>query len=130
MGSPYFWLHFVKDHYGHLAKISVMLLPDLGVFQNRLINLRKTLPALQNGGMEVINTGNPHLFGYIRAFNHQRLLIVNNFSEQQQLMDVEHLRNCGVTKDVVNLLKDEILSFGNDMLLHDHQAVWLDISGS
>lgn len=96
----------------------------------KLINLRKTLPALQNGGMEVINTGNPHLFGYIRAFNHQRLLIVNNFSEQQQLMDVEHLRNCDVTGDVVNLLKDEILSLGNDMLLHDHQAVWLDISGS
>jgi hypothetical protein len=36
VGSPYFWLYFVKDHCGHLAKISVMLLPDLGVFQNRL----------------------------------------------------------------------------------------------
>jgi len=78
--------------------------------------------------MEVINTGNPHLFGYIRAFNHQRLLIVNNFSEQQQLMGVAHLRDCGVKGDVVNLLKDEILSSGSDMLLHDYQAIWLDIS--
>jgi len=94
----------------------------------KLINLRKTLPALQNGGMEVINTGNPHLFGYIRAFNHQRLLIVNNFSEQQLMMGVAHLRDCGVKGDVVNLLKDEILSSGSDMLLHDYQAVWLDIS--
>jgi amylosucrase len=45
----------------------------------KLLNLRKKLPALQNGGMEVIDTGNSHLFGYIRAFNNQEILIINNF---------------------------------------------------
>jgi hypothetical protein len=45
-------------------------------------------------------------------------------------MDAGHLRNCGVKGDAVNLLKNEILSFGGNLLLQDHQAVWLDISRS
>jgi amylosucrase len=94
----------------------------------KLVHLRKSLPALQNGGMEVIDTGNPHLFGYLRVFDRQRLLIINNFSEQQESMTAFHLQGCGVTGDAVNLLKDEPVPFGRDLILHDHQAVWIDIS--
>jgi len=96
----------------------------------KLVNLRKKLPALQNGGMEIVDTGNPHLFGYIRSFQNQILLMISNFAERPQSMDAGHLRNCGVKGDAVNLLKNEILSFGGNLLLQDHQAVWLDISRS
>ena len=94
----------------------------------KLLNLRKKLPALQNGGMEVIHTGNPHLFGYIRTFDNQKIMIVNNFSEETQKMDVAHLNACGANGFVHNLLIDEILSSDSDLLLHNHQSVWLDIS--
>ena len=95
----------------------------------KLFNLRKKLPALQNGGMEVIHTGNPHLFGYIRAFNDQKILIVNNFAEEPQKMDATHLNACGVKKDVINLLNNEVLSSGSDLVLNDHQSVWLSTVG-
>jgi len=94
----------------------------------KLLTLRKKLIAFQNGGMEVIHTGNPHLFGYIRAFNDQYILIVNNFAEEPQRMDAAHLNACGVKGDVINLLNGDVLSSGNDLVLNDHQSVWLDIS--
>ena len=94
----------------------------------KLFSLRKTLPALQNGGMEVIHAGNPHLFGYIRAFGGQKILIVNNFSEEPQKMDALHLNACGATKDVIDLLTNEVLSSGKDLVLNGYQSVWLDIS--
>ena len=93
----------------------------------KLINLRKKLPALQNGGMEIIYTGNPHLFGYIRAYSNQKILIVNNFSETPQAM-VAHLQACGVHRDAVNLLNDIIFPLGSNLMLKGHQMVWLDIS--
>lgn len=94
----------------------------------KLFNLRKKLPALRNGGMEVIHTGNSHLFGYIRAFNDQKILIVNNFTEEPQLMETAHLRAWGVKGNVINLLNDEVLPENSDLILDDHRAVWLDIS--
>jgi amylosucrase len=94
----------------------------------KLFNLRKTLSALQNGGMEVIHTGNPHLFGYLRAFGDQKILIVNNFAQYPQTMDADHLKACGVKEDVIDLITHEGLSFGKDLVLNGHQSVWLDIS--
>jgi amylosucrase len=94
----------------------------------KLFNLRKKLPSFQNGGMEVIHTGNPHLFGYIRTLNNQKILIVNNFAEALQKMEAAHLRACGVKGDVINLLTDEVLPENNDLILDDHRFVWLDIS--
>jgi amylosucrase len=94
----------------------------------KLFSLRKTLPALQNGGMEVIHTGNPHLFGYVRAFGSQKILVVNNFAEEPQKMDALHLNACGATKDVIDLLNNEVLPSGKDLVLNGQQSVWLDIS--
>jgi amylosucrase len=94
----------------------------------KLFRLRKKLTALQNGGMEVIDTGNPHLFGYIRATDSQRILIVNNFAEESQKMTVGQLRACGIKGDVIDLLNQDVLPSERDLVLRDHQAVWLDIS--
>jgi len=94
----------------------------------KLFNLRKKLPALRNGGMEVIHTGNSHLFGYIRAFKDQKILIVNNFTEEPQLMETAHLRAWGVKGNVINLLNDVVLPENSNLILDDHRAVWLDIS--
>ena len=38
------------------------------------------------------------------------------------------LSACGVKRDVVNLLTEEVLPENGDLILDDHRAVWLDIS--
>jgi amylosucrase len=94
----------------------------------KLFRLRKEIPAFQNGAMEVISTGNPHLFGYIRAFENQRILVVNNFSDNPQKMDTGRLEIYGARGDVVNLLSDTVVSLEGDLMVEDYRAVWLDIS--
>lgn len=94
----------------------------------KLFNLRKRLPALQNGGMEVINTGNPHLFGYIRANQGQRLVIINNFSEFDQVMGADRLAGAGMTRDAYELNTQEKLAAGVDIVINGYRYMWIDIS--
>ncbi|MGA9177996.1 MAG: hypothetical protein WBZ05_12195, partial [Desulfobacterales bacterium] len=63
-----------------------------------------------------------------RAFKDQKILIINNFSEEPQTMDAVHLNACGVKDDVMNLITNDVLSSGKDLVLNGHQSVWLDIS--
>ena len=94
----------------------------------KLFRLRKEIPAFRNGEMEVISTGNPHVFGYIRAFENQRILIFNNFSDEPQKIDVGRLEILGARGNVVNLLSDEVVSIEGDLTVETYGAVWLDVS--
>lgn len=92
----------------------------------RLFNLRKELRALYDGGMEVIETGNPHLFGYLRSHAEQQVLVVANFAEDAQRMSAEHLRPWNDRK-ALDHLTGEWRSLGEDLTLDHHRAVWLEL---
>lgn len=93
----------------------------------KLFRLRKEIPAFQNGGMEVIHTGNTHLFGYIRSFEEQRIIIINNFSDNSQKVDGGALERYGATGGVVNRLTDEVFTVDGDLLIDAYRAVWLEV---
>ncbi len=61
----------------------------------RLIALRKQQPAIYGNETEFVETGNGHLFGYVRHGGGQRLLVIANFSEHLQEMDADRLRVYG-----------------------------------
>ena len=94
----------------------------------KLVNLRKRLPALQDGGMEVFGTGNPHLFGYLRELDGQRILVVANFSETSQHMAARQLSEYASQRVAVNLLTAERIDLSRRLDLQGLQSVWLDLS--
>jgi amylosucrase len=94
----------------------------------KLFRLRKEIPAFNNGGMEVISTGNPHLFGYIRVFENQRIIVINNFSDQPQKVDGGILERYGATGDVVDRLTDAVVTIDGELLIDVYRAVWLEVS--
>jgi amylosucrase len=94
----------------------------------KLFRLRKEIPAFRNGRMEVIGTGNPHLFGYFRMHEKQKILVVTNFSDRPQKMPAERLHPHGGRGEAVNLLNDEVISLEEGLLLDEYRAVWLDIA--
>ncbi len=57
--------------------------------------------------MMVIESGNPHLFGYVRHHGGQRLLIVANFSEQPQELDANRLRIYGLGYHFADLINGQ-----------------------
>ncbi len=91
-----------------------------------LIKLRKSMPALANGGMEMISTENVHLFGYIRQNNGQRLLIVNNFSETPQTMSANRLRVYGLGYRFTDHISGVTYTSEDPLELGPYGFVWLE----
>jgi glycosidase len=57
----------------------------------KLFKLRKSTPALFDGGTQFVSTGNPHLLAYLRSQGEQRILVVANFDERSQHVTREFL---------------------------------------
>jgi glycosidase len=49
-----------------------------------MIELRKTLPALQLGEIEFVETGRNGILSYVRTLNGQKVTIMLNFSSRKQ----------------------------------------------
>lgn len=94
----------------------------------KLFSLRKKTPAFRDGGMEVVSSGNPHVFAYLRAWNEQRILVLANFSDQPQSLDAASLRVHGSKAGAVDLLTEESHSLDEDLRIAEYRAMWLEIS--
>ncbi|MBX0329259.1 alpha-glucosidase C-terminal domain-containing protein [Oscillochloris sp. ZM17-4] len=95
----------------------------------RLIALRKGQPALAGGDLSVIDTGSPHLLGYIRQHEGQRLLLVANFSEYPQSLSANRLRLYGMGYRFTDLNTGVSVSAGEVLPLSPYQFVWLEAQG-
>jgi amylosucrase len=93
-----------------------------------LIGLRKRQTALWDGAMDVIDTGNTHLFGYVRRHAGARLLAVANFSEQPQTMDANRLRVYGPGYQFTDLVTGESRTASSALALGPYEFVWLAAS--
>jgi amylosucrase len=70
----------------------------------RLIQLRLRNPVFAGQAMQVINTGNPHVLGYVRLHDHQRALVFANFSEEEQPLPGNLLRLYGLGYQLTDML--------------------------
>jgi amylosucrase len=92
----------------------------------RLIMLRKQQPAISGNNTEFVDTGNGHLFGYIRHGSSQRLLVVANFSAHPQEMDGNQLRVYGLSYSFTDLITGQALIAEQPLQLEPYQFVWLE----
>lgn len=121
------WVHRPKIHWG-TDRWSDPEALERRLFKEvaAMIKMRKSLPALRNGGMEVISTENPHLFGYIRHNKGQRMLIVNNFSEHPQSMGENRLRVYGLGYRFMDHVSGITFPAGRPLELGPYGFVWLE----
>lgn len=91
----------------------------------RLIEIRKSNPVLGNGKTEIVDVGNPHVFGYVRQHQGQRLLILANFVEQEQHIAANELRLRGLSHTFTDLVTGEQISTDADLPLPPLHFLWL-----
>ena len=96
----------------------------------RLIRLRKQQPAIYDGEMDVVESGNPQLFGYVRHSGRHRLLVVANFSEQPQEFDSNRLRVYGLGYQFTDLISGQARGAERPLRLEPYQCVWLEARGA
>lgn len=122
------WIHRPKIRWDNPGRWNDPQAIERRIFDEtaRLIRLRKQMPAFQNGGMEVISTQNPHLFGYIRHYDRQRILVINNFSEHPQQMAENRLRVYGMGYTFIDHISGNTRNAENPLELGSYQFVWLE----
>jgi glycosidase len=92
------WVHRPKADWSRFEKRRQPNTPEGRAFQGlqALIQLRKSHAAFTNGNLEVIDTGNDHVLGFVRTYADQRATVFANFSEAEQSIPVRVLaqHNC------------------------------------
>jgi amylosucrase len=91
----------------------------------RLIELRQEHPVFGGGETEIIDTGNPHVFGYVRQHEGERVLILTSFTEEEQRITANDLRLHGLSYTLTDLVTGEQFSSDEDLILAPYRFVWL-----
>ena len=91
----------------------------------RLIALRKKQHAIYGNETEFVETGNGHLFGYVRIGGGQRLFIIANFSEHPQEMDADRLRVYGPGINFTDMITSQTITADRPLRLEPYQCMWL-----
>ncbi len=89
----------------------------------RMIAVRKSIPAFADfNNRELIDVGNEHLFVYLRSnpyLQHDTVLVVNNFHDHPQQLDLTDLGNRGLFElgNMRDLVSGEALTESGDQVL-------------
>jgi len=90
-----------------------------------LINCRKSLPGLAGQKMELVFSGNPHVLGFLRIWEGNRITVLGNFSDESQTIKGNHLRTAGLGRFFRDMISDQTLATSHDLVLEPYQIVWL-----
>lgn len=103
------WLHRPKMDWEKASRRHDPAAIEGRVFKSlvQLIDLRKREPIFSGGDMEVIDTGNEQVLGFVRLSSNQRVLLFANFSEREQTLPANLLRLYGLSYSLVDLFSGE-----------------------
>jgi len=101
--------------------------PSSRIFREliRLTKIRKTLPALAVGKLDVFYTGSDHIVGFTRINASQHVMILANFKEEQQTMKANEIRLHGYGYHFFDLVLEKHISLTQDIVLEPYQFMWL-----
>ena len=93
-----------KDYYEFNSKVYKKV-------QN-LIALRKSLPSMTRGDFTLVKTSSPNNFAYIRSYKDEKVLVINNLSDEKLVADITIpmdvvLKSEGRIKHFKNLINDD-----------------------
>lgn len=91
----------------------------------RLIEVRKQHQAFAGGDTEVLNIGNDHVFAFVRRHGGEHILVISNFSEQQQSVSANQVRLYGLDYAFTDLVSGQVLTLGDDVTLAPYRNMWL-----
>lgn len=99
----------------------------------RLIETRKKTPAFAGGVTEIVDVGNPQVFGYVRQHaDHcreegvsERVLVLANFSEGEQSIAANDLRVHGLSYALTDLVSGTQVMSDEELILEPYRFVWL-----
>ena len=87
----------------------------------KLIQIRQQNRAFSRAETEIIDTGNDRVFGYFRSQQEQNVLVLANFSEQEQEIVAKRLRMLGMRKIFTDIVSGKTISAVQKLVLEPYQ---------
>jgi amylosucrase len=92
----------------------------------RLITLRKATAGFSGNVMEVLPIEGEHIFAFVRTHGPERILVLANFTEQEQRVAANEIRLYGLGYTFHELIADQSLQLGEEAIrLEPYQVLWL-----
>ncbi len=86
----------------------------------RRIYLRKEIPSFGNGILDLIETHNPHVLGYMKQEGEQKIVVIHNFSEHEQEI------RCWLSIGVDRLTGNQV-DLNGVVRLSSYQSIWVEL---
>lgn len=126
------WVHRPKMRWEFLEELGDSIESGTGsirkrIFRSlqRMIAVRKSLPALAGQAMKLVATGNDHVLAFVRIHSGHNLIVVANFSEQTQKVSGNHLRAAGLGRFFEDAIGGETYGTSEALELQPYQYLWL-----
>ena len=91
----------------------------------KMIQIRKSLPAFSGQEMELIATDNKHLLGFVRLHDGHRVITVANFSESGQALSGNALRTTGMGRFFEDAMTKRVVGTSEEIHLAPYEFYWL-----
>jgi amylosucrase len=122
------WVHRPKMDWSLLDTWSHDDSPRVRIFRDMqaLFATRKTCPALTNSQMRLLHTENTHVMSYLRWNAGCLLVVVANFSDAPQRVNMRNLRTEGLAHFFKDLLSDRTVSTHDTLELEPYELLWFE----
>ena len=122
------WVHRPKMRWEYLDELTDdgSIRKRIFTSAQRMIQLRKELPALADQQMELVATDNPHVLGYVRSHEANRLLVLANFSDEPQTVAGNRLRTAGLGRFFQDRITSTTVATSADIVLAPYGFLWLE----
>lgn len=126
------WIHRPKMKWEFLEELDDHIDSGSGSIRKRifrstqkLIEIRKSLPAFAGQDMDLFSTSNEHVLGYLRQHEGHRVVVLANFSEDFQRIPGNRLRTAGLGRFFLDRISNETYATSEPLNLEPYQIVWL-----
>ncbi|HKK71065.1 MAG TPA: alpha-amylase family glycosyl hydrolase [Candidatus Krumholzibacteria bacterium] len=126
------WLHRPRFDWDRAERRRDADTPEGAIYQGllRLVQLRQQNPAFtRNGDTEFLETGNRHVFGFLRDYEDHGVLVLGNFSEHEQAVEARRLRQMGMRKTMVDLYAGRSITATEKLVLEPYECMVLSRVG-
>jgi len=126
------WVHRAKMKWEFLDDLDDRITSSGGsirkrIFRSlqRLINLRKSMPAFYGTQMELFETHCKGVLGFVRSHDGSRAVVIANFSEEPCVLSGNDLRTAGLGRFFKDAISTQELPTSQDLPLDAYQILWL-----
>jgi amylosucrase len=121
------WIHRPRMVWSILKELKKKRSVNKRIFLNLqlLFKERKASPALTGSHMRLLPCDNPHTLSYLRWHDSNILVVLANFSEQPQKVDLRSLRTEGLAHYLKDVFSQSTYSTNDTITLEPYALLWL-----